>query len=109
MSLESSPDRPPTPLNPYLLWLTNDKISGPLYLKIDKMSVPLGCTATTMGGKFLKALTVLVFSHYVFHLEYHVYLKNFFNFLESACGLGTPINSVTRLKGALRQISAELK
>ncbi|KAE8741826.1 hypothetical protein FOCC_FOCC012635 [Frankliniella occidentalis] len=65
LSLESSPDRPPTPLNPYLLWLTNDKINGQLYLKIDKKSVPLGSSATTMGGKFLKALTILVFSHYI--------------------------------------------
>ncbi|XP_034238514.1 uncharacterized protein LOC117643632 [Thrips palmi] len=97
----------PAPIFPFILWSTNSKKDGKLYLKIDKLSFLVGCIKQPdqCGIEVLKAVSLSLKAHHVFNLEYHPSMKPFYNYLEILCGISTsPLLCVTKLINALRTL-----
>lgn len=106
-SLESLTDTP-VPIFPFLLWTTNDRDTGKLYLKIDRKSFLVGTLAANCdkGAIVLQAFSLAMKAHYVFNLTYHPYLRAVFNYFECLSGLNeAPLGSVSKLNAALRALS----
>lgn len=93
-----------TPIFPFLLWLTNDRKKGMIYLKIDQL-----CFFIAHGEDndfFLKAFDIFVKAHHVFMVKYHPYLKStVFDYFEYLYSIKTPLTSIARFVTALRNVA----
>lgn len=104
-SLESRADIP-QPIFPFLLWTTNDKLTGKIYLKIDRKSFLVGNVNNSNSGEtLLKAVSLAMKAHHVFNLAYHPYLKAFFNYFECLSGVNSSsLVNVSKLNAAVRAL-----
>ncbi|KAK3923873.1 Thymidylate kinase [Frankliniella fusca] len=91
---------------PYLLWLTNDRTNGQMYLKIDQITFYLG-SSTTLQDLLLRGVDLIMKAYWTFNLSYHPFLKTTYLFLETLYGINTSSNSsVTKFMNSLRGISS---
>ncbi|KAK3911679.1 Dihydroorotate dehydrogenase (quinone), mitochondrial [Frankliniella fusca] len=91
------------PVHPFLLWATNDRKSGEVYLKIDRQSLHVASFDTTTNNPIIRAAGTLVKASYVFNLKYHPYLRHFFQYIECVLGIGkATFLNVKDLNNALR-------
>ncbi|KAK3913427.1 Cell division cycle protein 123-like protein [Frankliniella fusca] len=91
---------------PFLVWTTNDRKSGQVYLKIDNQTFYLGSSSTT-DNLLLKGFDLSVKAYYAFDLDYHPYLKTTYMFIEILYNISKTSNStVTKLMNALRGIAS---
>jgi len=87
------------------LWATNDFESGKIYLKIDKKIFLVGCCSGNKDA-LVNAIGLAVKAQHVFNLEYHPYLKSFYEYIEYLLGVKPlPSNSVLKFISAIRQLS----
>lgn len=92
------------PLNPFLLWLTTDKVVGELYLKIDSFSFHLGSQElNTPTSGILRAFDIMYKAHYVFNLDFHPYLTEFYNCIDALYKLR--VSQSTSVKSLVALIS----
>lgn len=69
------------PIQPYILWVSSDRLTGPFYIKIDrKLCIPVDPKEGEEA--ILTAVEILFKAHTVFNLQYHPYLELFFNLVE---------------------------
>ncbi|XP_052128976.1 uncharacterized protein LOC127750698 [Frankliniella occidentalis] len=104
VSVEADDGSTPTPIFPFVLWLTSDYCSGKLYLKIDKKFVFLGNVAQGNSHAVIRALEVCMEAHHVFNLQYHPYLCSYYDYLEYLLGMKAPMNSLNKFITAIRQL-----
>lgn len=83
------PSETVTPMFPYLLWFSNDFLSGELYLKIDKKHFHVGSYVNGEDA-VLRAFTLSFKAYSVLNLEYHPYLVTVYNYMEILCEMGSP-------------------
>ncbi|XP_052127925.1 uncharacterized protein LOC127750377 isoform X2 [Frankliniella occidentalis] len=107
------PIKPPSDSNskqlmsaPFMLWLTDDQLTGEIYILIDGHFIHVD--VDPLSDPFPKAFDVFLKLFHVLAVHYHPQLKFFFNFFEFVYGLNNkPIPSVRALVGALRTIQIE--
>lgn len=92
-----------SPIFPFLLWVTNDFKGGKIYLKIDRRFLLVGSDSM---DAVVKAIALSVKAQHIFDLEYHPYLKSFYEYIEYVLGVKPqPSNSVIKFISAIRQLS----
>lgn len=107
-NVEEGPDDDETawkPLFPFLLWLTNDKRQGDLFMRADHKSFFLGSVGLnpTAVNIFVRAFDLLYKSHYVFNLDHHMYLSSYYNFIDSLYGMKVSLSTT------VKQLSSAIK
>ncbi|XP_034236573.1 uncharacterized protein LOC117642445 [Thrips palmi] len=96
----------PSPMFPFLLWTTKDRLSGKMYLKIDKKTFLVGSVDNVNAGEIvIKAIALAMKAHFVFNLAYHPYMRAVFNYFECLAGINqNPLVTVSKLNAAVRAL-----